>query len=102
MNIVITPRVSEKAYSLSGANTYVFVVPLSSNKIEIKKAIETEYSVNVKSVNIVRQDGKKKAAARGKRVRPGVGHRSDHKKAYVTIAEGQSLPVFAEQEGESK
>jgi large subunit ribosomal protein L23 len=103
MNLVITPRASEKAYALSASeNTYVFVVPLGSNKIEIKKAIEAEYSVNVKAVNIVRQDGKKKAAAKGKRVKPGVGKRNDHKKAYVTVAEGQTIPVFANQEGEGK
>lgn len=103
MSMVITPRVSEKAYALAtNENTYVFLVPLNTNKIEVKKIIETEYSVKVLAVNIVRQDGKKKAAPRGKRQRPGVGHRSDHKKAYVKLAEGQTIPVFAAQEGDDK
>ena len=103
MSLVITPRVSEKAYAqATNDNTYVFLVPLSSNKIEIKKAIESEYSVKVLAVNIVRQDGKKKAAPRGKRQRPGVGYRVDHKKAYIKLAEGQTLPVFATQEGDDK
>lgn len=103
MNLVISPRVSEKAYDLaSNKNIFVFIVPLSANKIEVKKAIENEYSVTVVAVNIVRQEGKKKAAIKGKRQRPGVGQRSDYKKAFVKLAEGQSLPVFAAQEEENK
>jgi ribosomal protein L23 len=46
MSFVITPRVSEKAYAQAGnLNTYVFVVPLSANKIEVKKAVEKEFTV---------------------------------------------------------
>ena len=103
MNILLSPRVSEKAYELSSEkNTFVFVVPLTANKIEVKKAVESEYSVEVVSVNILKQDGKKKAAIKGKRQRPGVGKRSDFKKAFVTLKEGQTIPVFAAQEGEDK
>ncbi|MBP9813218.1 50S ribosomal protein L23 [Candidatus Nomurabacteria bacterium] len=103
MSLVISPRVSEKSYDLAtNVNTYVFLVPLSANKIEIKKQVEAEYSVNVLAVNIVRQDGKRKAAIKGKRQRPGVGKRTDYKKAFVKLAAGQSLPVFAAQEGEDK
>lgn len=40
MTMIITPRVSEKAYAQAGdLNTYVFVVPLDANKIEIKKTV---------------------------------------------------------------
>jgi large subunit ribosomal protein L23 len=103
MNMLISPRVSEKAYELSSEkNTFVFIVPLTANKIEVKKAVESEYSVEVVSVNILKQDGKKKAAIKGKRQRPGVGKRSDFKKAFVTLKEGQTIPVFAAQEGEDK
>ncbi len=103
MNMLISPRVSEKAYELSSEkNTFVFIVPLTANKIEVKKAVESEYSVEVVSVNILKQDGKKKAAIKGKRQRPGVGKRSDFKKACVTLKEGQTIPVFAAQEGEDK
>ena len=102
MSMVITPRVSEKAYGQAGElNTYVFVVPLSANKIEVKKAVESEYSVNVLKVNIARIDGKLKKSytKRGKTVK---GNRSDIKKAYVTVKEGQTIPVFAAQEEEAK
>jgi large subunit ribosomal protein L23 len=103
MNLLLSPRVSEKAYALSSdKNTFVFIVPLSANKIEVKKAVETEYSVEVVSVNILKQDGKKKAAIKGKRQRPGIGKRSDFKKAFVKLKDGQTIPVFAAQEGEDK
>lgn len=102
MNLVITPRVSEKAYAQAGSlDTYVFIVPLHANKIEVKKAVEQEYEVNVIAVNIVKQNGKPKQSYRkGGRAMP--GNRSDSKKAYVRIKAGQSIPVFAAQEQESK
>jgi large subunit ribosomal protein L23 len=94
---------SEKAYAQANTlNTYVFNVPLDANKIQIKAAVEKEYSVNVNTVNIVRQDGKTKQAyrKRGGRIQ---GKRKDFKKAYVVLAEGQSIPVFtALEEGEDK
>jgi large subunit ribosomal protein L23 len=93
---------SEKAYgSATDKNTYVFNVPLSTNKIEIKKQVEAQYDVKVVTVNIVRQAGKVKRTVRkgGKSI---TGKRSDFKKAYVLLAEGQSIPVFAAVEEESK
>lgn len=102
MSIIVTPRISEKAYAQAGSlDTYVFVVPLSANKLQIKNAVEQDYSVNVLAVNIVRQNGKPKQSYRkGGRAMPGV--RSDSKKAYVRIKSGQSIPVFAAQEQEAK
>lgn len=57
--------------------------------------------MSVVKVNIVRQDGKLKKSytKRGKTVK---GNRSDMKKAYVTVKEGQTIPVFAAQEEEAK
>lgn len=102
MNLVITPRVSEKAYGQAGAlNTYVFVVPLTANKIEVKKAIESEYSVEVLDVNIVRTNGKTKKSYR-KGGRTITGSRAVTKKAYVRVKDGQTIPVFAAQEEEKK
>lgn len=101
MNLVITPRVSEKAYGQAGdLNTYVFVVPLSANKIEIKRAVEAEYSVEVIDVNIARISGKVKKSYR-KGGRTITGSRSDIKKAYVRVKDGQTIPVFAAQEEEA-
>lgn len=100
MSVLITPRVSEKAYGQAGAlNTYVFVVPLNTNKIEVKKAVEAEYGVEVLEVNITRTTGKVKKSYR-KGGRTIAGQRSDLKKAYVRVKEGQTIPVFAAQEQE--
>ncbi len=95
MSLVITPRMSEKAYAVATErNTYVFVVPISANKVDIKKAIEAHYEVTVKTVNVVVQDGKVKQSYK-KRGGRTIGKRSDFKKAYVRVAEGQTIPVFA-------
>lgn len=102
MSMIITPKVSEKAYGQAGElNTYVFVVPVSANKIEVKKAVEKQYEVEVTNVNITLLKGKLKKSytKRGKTIK---GNRSDIKKAYVTVKEGQTIPVFAAQEEETK
>lgn len=104
MNFVLYPRVSEKAYAQANSlNTYVFNVSLDTNKIEVKKAVEAQYDVKVESVNIVRTNGKavnRLVNNRGIRTK---GARSDFKKAYVVVAKGQTIPVFAAQEeGEDK
>lgn len=102
MSIIITPKVSEKAYSQAGTlNTYVFNVPKDVNKIEIKKAIESEYGVNVIDVNVVNTQGKVKQSYRkgGRAIK---GNRSDSRKAYVRVEAGQTIPVFASQEEENK
>lgn len=102
MTGVITPRVSEKAYNqASNVQTYVFNVPLDANKIEVKKYIEKEYSVSVIAVNIVKLDGKVKRSYR-KGGRATSGQRSDTKKAYVRLKDGDTIPVFATQEEEAK
>lgn len=102
MSLVITPRMSEKAYAVANErNTYVFVVPASANKADIKQAVEALYEVNVVTVNIVLQAGKVKTSyrKRGGRIK---GKRSDLKKAYVRVAEGQTIPVFAALDAEEE
>ncbi len=97
-NIVLIPRVSEKAYAISqmpGAKTYVFEVPLNVNKNTIAKAISASYDVTVTSVRTTVVKGKVKQSYR-KGGRPQVGQRSDIKKAYITLREGDSLPIFEE------
>jgi large subunit ribosomal protein L23 len=88
--MLLIPRVSEKAYALNMAGTYVFTVPMSANKAEVMRAIEREFKdTKVKDIKLVVVKGKAKAARRGKRVRPGVGMRSDFKKAYITLSSGK-------------
>lgn len=101
--LVLRPRMSEKAYAQSQAQTYVFVVSREANKHSIARAVEAQYGVTVVEVNVLNQKGKaKRTVSRGGR-RVSNGAQSDIKKAYVTLAEGQTLPVFdAIEEAEAK
>ncbi|MCA9348527.1 50S ribosomal protein L23 [Candidatus Saccharibacteria bacterium] len=98
IDIKLIPRISEKAYTQADKhNVYAFVVPVSANKIEIKKAVEAVYGVSVTNVRTLVQDGKQARSIRIKqRGRYLSGRRSDMKKAYVTLKDGDQIPVFAE------
>lgn len=93
--IALNPRLSEKAYALSElTNTYIFDVPYSANRHNIARAVETQYSVSVKSVRVASVPGKTGRAIRRGRI-VGQSRRSDIRKAYVTLNEGDKLPLFA-------
>lgn len=94
--ISITPRATEKAYAKSQQNVYVFNVPLTANKQEISAAVEAQFDVTVTAIKTLVQNGKTVRFSRGKRRYPGTTIRKDTKKAYVTLAEGNSIQVFNE------
>ena len=94
--ISVTPRATEKAYALGANNVYVFNVPLTANKQEIVHAVETQFEVKVVRIKTLVQSGKAVRFSRGKNKYPGTTTRKDNKKAYVTLAAGDSIPVFAE------
>ncbi len=96
--ILLRPRVSEKAYGTAQNGVYVFVVPGTVNKHEVAAAVAVQYDVTVVSVNIVNQKGKAVRFYRAGKFENGT--RSDIKKAYVRLAEGQSIPIFAADEQE--
>lgn len=96
--MTVTPRATEKAYAQSQNNVYVFNVPLASNKQQIIAAIESQYGVKVVNIKTLVQSGKAIRFNRGKRKMPGTTTRTDSKKAYVTLAEGDKIQVFAEPE----
>jgi large subunit ribosomal protein L23 len=87
-SLLVAPRVSEKAAVLSSKGTYVFNVPLSANKIEVRKAVEALYKVHVSDVRMVR--GKGKVVRRGRVA----GSRNDWKKALVTLKKGEKLDLY--------
>lgn len=92
--MVITPRISEKSYSLSRQNIYVFDVPMSANKAEVARELVQEYpDIEIADIRLMITKGKVKSVNRGKRARPGLTKRSDTKKAYVTVSKGQ-IEVF--------
>jgi large subunit ribosomal protein L23 len=93
--IILKPRMSEKAYGLSQLrNTFVFDVPQTANKHAVARAVAAQFEVEVLAVNLATIKGKAKRTVR-KGGRPVAGRTSDVKKAYVTLAKGQSLPFFA-------
>lgn len=84
-DIIRAPHVTEKATLLSEKNQFVFKVAEDATKPEIKAAIETLFKVKVTGVNTLIVKGKTK------RFKGRPGQRSDVKKAFVTLAEGESI-----------
>lgn len=94
-SIIVTPRATEKAYKLGiEKNVYIFDAPLDANKQEIAAAVEAQYEVKVTGIKTLVQNGKAVRFSRGKNRYPGTTTRKDSKKAYVTLAEGDSIQVF--------
>jgi len=84
--VILSPRVTEKSTHVGeDSNQYVFHVVNDASKSEVKGAIEMLFDVNVEAVRIVNVKGKNKSF----RMRP--GKRSDWKKAYVRVQEGQVI-----------
>ena len=100
--ISVTPRATEKAYTQSQKNVYVFNVPLTANKQQIVAAVESQFEVKVVNIKTLVQSGKAIRFSRGKNRYPGTTNRKDSKKAYVTLAAGDSIQVFAEQTAENE
>ncbi len=87
--VIRAPRVSEKTVRMQEINQYAFEVATDATKADIKIAIEKLFDVKVESVNVVNMKGKDKA------FRNRQGRRGDWRKAYVKLAEGQSIDVTA-------
>ena len=85
--IVRAPVITEKSTLLNERNQVVLRVAMTASKPEIKAAVESLFKVKVAGVNTLVVKGKTKRF----KGRPGV--RSDVKKAYVQLAEGQSIDL---------
>jgi len=88
-DIIIRPIITEHSYDMIEQNKYTFEVAKDANKIEIGKAVEELFNVTVKKVNTLNVKPKKK------RVRVQQGYTRSWKKAMVTIAEGETIEIFA-------
>ena len=86
-DVIRKPIITEKATMASEAGAVVFEVAMDANKPLIKEAVETLFNVKVKAVNTSITKGKQK------RFRGQLGRRSDTKKAYVTLADGNTIDV---------
>ncbi len=93
-DVLIKPILSEKANKQAEKmNRYAFVVDRKANKLEIKKAIELFYGVQVEEVNTMVMPSKLKS----KYTKAGyiVGRKPAKKKALVTVAAGESIDLFS-------
>ena len=87
-DVLIRPIITEKTTLLMQENKYTFQVPLTANKVEIRKAVESIFNVKVEKVATIRVLGKTKRMGRT------MGKRSDYKKAIVTLKTGESIELF--------
>jgi len=91
--VLIKPILTEKANAQQDTlRRYAFKVARKANKLEIKKAVEDFYGVNVLDVNTVVQPGKNKTRFTKKGFVQ--GRKPAFKKAYITVAEGETIDLY--------
>ncbi|WP_251197255.1 50S ribosomal protein L23 [Anaerotardibacter muris] len=88
--VIIRPIITEHSYDMMDENVYTFEVAKDANKVEIGQAIEAIFDVKVLKVNTLNVKSKPK------RVRYQVGNTRTWKKAMVTLAEGDTIEIFAQ------
>ena len=93
MSILIKPLVTEKITSLNEKGKYGFVVEKNANKVEIKKAVEKMYGVNVEHVATMRYPGKEKVRYSQTKIMK--GRTNSYKKAIVKLAEGEVIDFYS-------
>ncbi len=87
-DLIRRPMVTEKATLMMADNQYVFEVDPKAAKPQIKAAIEELFDVKVVAVNTYNPPKKKRRFGRF------VGNRAHYKRAIVTLAPGDSIPLF--------
>jgi large subunit ribosomal protein L23 len=93
-DVIRRPLITEKTTSLKETQRNLcFEVHRDATKPEIKKAVETLFSVKVAEVRVANVHGKVKRQGRYS------GRRPDWTKAYVVLAEGQKMVEFFDQAG---
>ncbi len=91
MQVLKRPIITEKATKLNTSRQYAFEVDLKANKIEIRKAIEAQFTVDVISIRTIRVRPKRTVqfTKRGRFA----GKTAARKKAYVTLKTGQAIDI---------
>jgi large subunit ribosomal protein L23 len=85
-NVLLAPIVSEKSSLAAEQNKrFVFKVRTTATKLQVKKAVESMFNVEVDSVQVLNVKGKVKRFGRA------LGKRSDWKKAYVKLKDGHDI-----------
>ena len=94
MAVLIAPHVTEKtSLAMQNHNQYTFRVRREATKTDIKKAVELMFDVKVAGVQVVNEPGKARRFGRH------AGRTQDWKKAYVSLAQGQSIDYEARARG---
>ena len=95
-DVIIQPMVSEKTTrQMEAGNIYTFKVAGSANKIDIARAVEKLFDVNVLNVRTMNYAGKARRALMGRMSKSqDIGRRSSFKKAVVTLAEGDRIEFY--------
>lgn len=89
--VLVAPHITEKtALAMQNGNQYAFKVRRDANKTEIKQAVELMFDVKVAGVNVSNEPGK------DRRFGNRLGRTQDWKKAYVKLADGQSIDYEAQ------
>lgn len=92
--VLLRPVVSEKSTELSDFNKYTFRVAMRANKIEIRRAVEERYKVQVAKVNTITMPSKERGAGFVSRTKRRRGPTSPWKKAIVTLVPGDRIEDF--------
>ena len=90
-DIIRRPLITEKStHQREGENILAFEVDVRANKIEIQRAVESQFKVKVAEVRVAKMHGKVRRQGRF------AGRRSDWKKAFVRLAPGEKTIDFFE------
>ena len=94
MGVLLAPHVTEKtSLAMQNHNQYTFRVRREATKTDIKKAVELMFEVKVAAVQVVNEPGKTRRFGKH------AGRTQDWKKAYVSLAAGQSIDYEARARG---
>lgn len=86
--VLHSPHITEKATDATDSNKYIFKVGVKANKIEVKKAVESTYGVNVTAVNVINIHRKKRRVGRN------IGWAKGYKKAIVSVKKGEKIEIM--------
>lgn len=94
MSVIIKPIITEKTNNQSESlNCYTFIVAKDCNKIAIKNAVQSEYSVSVEKVNVINYPALRSV----KYLKTGMTKslKGAFKKAIVKVKEGDSIDYYS-------
>ena len=94
MAILIKPILTEKATTYNDKGKFSFIVDKKANKVQVKKAVEKTYDVNVVSVNTINVLGK--SVSKYTKTGIVIGRKPSYKKAIVQLKEGEFIDFYSQ------